>query len=119
MLKRFLVITALSATSAFILVPTLFSAPDSTQALAQVTSVSQLSDVQPATNEIRKVYKGFISSEKVDVLRKRPGAVLKRSGIRVKDNTQIKVVSGNDDNSAKRRKVIVIITDTIIIIIIT
>ncbi|MEM7553764.1 MAG: hypothetical protein AAF378_06630 [Cyanobacteria bacterium P01_A01_bin.84] len=118
MFKRFLAIAALTTTSAGILIPTVFSTPDSTQAVAQVTSVSELSDVQPARDEIRGAYKGVISSDKLDVLRKDPKTVLRKAGIKVQDDTKIKFVDGNDDSSAKKRKVVIIITDKFIIIII-
>lgn len=132
MLKRFLAITALSTTSALMLLPALFSTSISTQASAKtptqvlaqtLTPVSKepiIRDIKTKKDEIREVYKGTVSSDKLDLLRKQPESALKKAGVRVRNQAKIKVIDETNNDSARRQDidVIIIVTDDYIIVII-
>ena len=124
MLKRFYAIAALSTASAAMLLPALFSTSISTQALAKTptqvlaqtpTPVSKepiIRDIKTKKDEIKKVYRGTVSSDKLDLLRKQPESALKKAGVRVRNEAKIKVIDETNNNSAQRQDIDIIVIDT-------
>ncbi|MGB6296436.1 MAG: hypothetical protein WBF90_09640 [Rivularia sp. (in: cyanobacteria)] len=114
MLKRFYAIAALSTASAAMLLPALFSTSISTQALAKTpaqvlaqtpTLVSEepiIRDIKTKEDGISEIYRGTVSSDKLDLLRKQPESALKKAGIKVRNGAKIKVIDEINNNSARR-----------------
>ncbi|MEA5597033.1 hypothetical protein [Rivularia sp. UHCC 0363] len=129
MLKRFFSVVLLGATSAVILAPAFNLIPAWTQVLAQTPELSNtqlpqktvIQDVKPIKSEIKEVYQGFVSSDKLDLLRKQPESVLKSAGIRVPSQAKIEFSGETNVDQLQRRRVritIIIFGDGTVIIIV-
>lgn len=49
-------------------------------------------DITTKKDEVGEVYRGTVSSDKLDLLRKQPESALKKAGIKVRNGAKIKVI---------------------------